>query len=88
MRERPKNLLNKETGYTTREYMKWQADYSHEQLTDFMNKIGKDAFVKLGIEICNKNGSHSFKTEEDLFKFMKECPKAMKNYFDMTRMNT
>ena len=48
-----------------------------------MEKMGKELFIKYAIDICNDIGMRDFKTEEDLLEFMDECPKAMKNYFDI-----
>ena len=83
MRDRPKNRIDPESGYPTKSDMAWQSDYAREQLTAFMNRMGKDIFIKYAIEICNDIGRKDFKTEEDLLEFMDECPKAMKNYFDI-----
>ena len=83
MRDKPEKQMDPSTGYTTREMMLWQSDYAREQLTDFMNRMGKDEFVKHGIEICNRYGNKHFKTEEDLLKFLEHSPKYMKCCFDI-----
>lgn len=83
MRDRPKNRFDRSTGYPTREDMKWQHEEALELLTDFMNRMDEDAFVKYGIQICNKHGRKHFKTKDDLLTFMQECPKYLRCYFDM-----
>ena len=83
MRERPKKRIDPSSGYPSREDLAWQSDNAFEMLTDFMNKMGEDIFVKHGIEIVNRYGRKHFKTKDDLLTFMQEAPKMMKCYMDM-----
>ena len=83
MRDKPEKLIDPSSGYPTQDALEWESDYAREQLTAFMDKMGEEIFVKHGIEICNKYGNKHFKTREDLLKFLEECPKYMKAYFDM-----
>jgi len=81
MRDKPTKQIDPKTGYPTREYLQWQHEESLELLKGFMDRMGKELFVKHGIEICNKFGNKFFKTEEDLLKFMEHSPKYMRLYF-------
>lgn len=83
MRDKPKDWIDPETGYPTREAMEWKHEEALELLKNFMSKMGEDAFIQHGIKICNKMGRKHFKTREDLLTFMEKVPKLMACYFTM-----